>query len=217
MNPRRRPLIIEDTDVEVVEKAARSLRDGQIVVFPTDTVYGVGASVDRPDAVARLYDVKGRPLDRPIPVLVSSFAQVRRLTLDFDPRIERLLHHFWPGPLTVAVPAAGWLPREVVRDTGRVGVRMPDLPLALAIIDAAGGAVATTSANRSGEMEARTAVQAEDAIGATVDVIVDGGRTPGGVPSTVVVVDGDRLLITRRGPIHPEALARLAPDFIVES
>jgi len=211
-----RARLIDGANVDAPAIAADALRDGDLVVFPTDTVYGVAAAVDRPESVARLYVVKGRPLERPIPVLVSSFEAVERLSPHLVPELCDLLARYWPGALTVAVPAAPWLPREVVRDTGRVGLRMPDHDLALAIIDAAGGAVATTSANRSGEPEARDAVEADRALGDRVDLIVDGGRTRGGVPSTVVIVDGSRLVVARSGAVDPTEIARAFPRFTVQ-
>lgn len=212
MTSERRARIADGSDPATPLEAARVLGHGGLVIFPTDTVYGVAASLECSDALGRLYVVKGRPLDRPIPVLVSDFAQVPWLTTAVDPRIERLLRRFWPGPLTVALPAAPWLPAEIVRDTGRVGLRMPAHPLALAIIAAAGGALATTSANRSGEREARTAAEADAALGERVDLIVDGGVVPGGRPSTVVVVDDGWLSIARPGPITAEDIRREAPD-----
>lgn len=210
MTPRAR--IVDGADPGAAATAARALADGDLIVFPTDTVYGVAAAVDRPDSVARLYVVKGRPLDRPIPVLVSSFAAVERLSPGVDPAVRDLLARYWPGALTVALPAASWLPREIVRDTGRVGLRMPDHVLARSIIDSAGGAVATTSANRSGEPDARDAAEAERALGDRVDLIVDGGRAPGGVPSTVLVVDGHTLSVARVGAIDPDEIAREFPN-----
>lgn len=215
MTERSRARVISGDDPGVPAAAADVLARGGLIVFPTDTVYGVAASVDRPDAVARLYHVKGRPLDRPIPVLVSDLDQVPRLTDGVDPLVLALLRRFWPGALTVAVPAAPWLPREIVRDTGRVGLRMPDHPLALKIIAAAGGALATTSANRSGEPEARTAAEADAALGDRVDLIIDGGPAPGGVPSTVLVVDGRRLTVARRGALDPREIVRAFPEFIL--
>ena len=176
-------------DPRAIEIAHETLSIGGLVVFPTDTVYGVGASVDRPDGVANLYVAKGRPLQRAIPVLVSGRDAIDRLTSTTDEISLTLIEHFWPGPLTVVFPAADWLPYEIVRDTGAVGLRMPDHPVALELIERCGGAVATTSANRSGEPEARTAEEALDVLGGNVDLILDGGRTPGGVPSTVVQVD----------------------------
>lgn len=191
-----------------IAEAARLLRDGRLAVFPTDTVYGVAAAVDRPEAVSQLYVVKGRPLDRPIAVLISDPGQVARLTSGFDSRILPLLERHWPGALTVVLPAAPWLPEEIVRGTGQVGLRVPDHPIARAIIAAAGGALATTSANRSGELDARTAKEAQQALGDRVALIMDGGRVDGGVPSTVVSFEGPalRLRVLRAGAIPADAL-----------
>lgn len=195
--------VIAANDAAAVDEAARVLREGGLVVFPTDTVYGVGAAVDRPDAVARLYVAKGRPLDRPIPVLIADLDQLERLARDVNDAVLRLARRFWPGALTIVVPAQPWLPVEIVRDTGAVGLRMPDHPVALAIIRAAGGAVATTSANRSGEREACTVEEAVAALGETVDLYVDGERTPGGIPSTVVALEDGEIRILRRGALDP--------------
>jgi L-threonylcarbamoyladenylate synthase len=207
MSGQHLPEIIRETDPLAVHKAAEVLANGGLVVFPTDTVYGLAASIDRPDAVARLYTAKGRPLDRPIPVLVSSRRQAERLAASVDRNSQLLMERFWPGGLTILLPAADWLPFEVVRDTGQVGVRMPHHRLALAIIEASGGALATTSANRSGEPEAKTTEQVRDVLGSAVDLILDGG-TGGGIPSTVVRFSGNDLIVLRRGAIEPERLLR---------
>ncbi len=173
----------------VIEQALKLLRGGGLVVFPTDTVYGVGASVDRPDGVARLFVAKGRPSERAIPVLVSGTEPAVRLASEVSDAGRRLMDAFWPGPLTIVLPAASWLPEEIVRGTSGVGVRMPDHPVALELIERSGGALATTSANRSGETETRTADEAAREIGDRVDLVIDGGEAPGGVPSTVVRLD----------------------------
>jgi L-threonylcarbamoyladenylate synthase len=201
--------VVSATDPDAIRLAQRVLREGGLVVFPTDTVYGVGAAVDRPEAVARLYLVKGRPLDRPIPVLVSSVEQVERLAERVDERAKRLMEAFWPGALTVVVPAQEWLPEEIVRQTGAVGLRMPDHPVALAVIEAAGGALATTSANRSGEREACTAEEALEALGDRVELILDGGRSPGGTPSTVVAVTDSELQVLRVGALDLDLVRRV--------
>ena len=216
MTGKRLPEIISEAHPRAVERAAEVLAGGGLVVFPTDTVYGLAASIDRPDAVARLYKAKGRPLNRPIPVLVSSPHQAERLAASMDQPARRLLERFWPGGLTLLLPAAGWLPFEVTRDTGQVGVRMPNHRLALAIIKAAGGALATTSANRSGEPEAANAEQAREVLGEAVDLILD-GKSGIGTPSTVVRLAGNDLFVLRRGAIAPERiLAEIEGGHLVE-
>ena len=206
MSGERYAPVLPASDPATIRRAAELLRAGGLVVFPTDTVYGIAASVERPDAVARIYVAKARPLDRAIPVLVSDIAQVTRLTRGVTPSISRLLAAYWPGALTVVLPAADWLPVEVTAGAGTVGLRMPDHPTALAIIAGAGGAVATTSANRSGQADARSASEALAALGHAVDLIVDGGPSPGGVPSTVIAIEDGRVRVLRRGAIDPSAL-----------
>lgn len=200
--------IIRADDPQMLVRAREVLLNGGLIVFPTDTVYGVAAAVERPDAVARLYVAKGRPLDRPIPVLIASLDQLERLAAAIDERVQKLASQFWPGALTIVVPAQPWLPPEVVRDTGAVGVRMPDHPVALAIIRALGGALAVTSANRSGEREARTAEEAFEALGNQVELIVDGGTCPGGVPSTVIALTPTGITVMRHGAIDPAEIER---------
>uniref|UniRef100_A0A7C2W6P4 L-threonylcarbamoyladenylate synthase n=2 Tax=Thermorudis TaxID=1649508 RepID=A0A7C2W6P4_9BACT len=209
MSEARRARVVRADDPQAIPLATSVLREGGLVVFPTDTVYGVGAAVDRPEAVARIYVVKGRPLERPIPVLISSLDQLERLVTRVDERVRRLAEAFWPGALTIVLPAQDWLPEEIVRDTRAVGLRMPDHPVALAVIEASGGALATTSANRSGEREACTADEAVEALGDRVELIIDGGRSPGGVPSTVVAVEGDSLRILRVGALEPDFVERV--------
>lgn len=194
-------------DHSALDEAVRVLDGGGLVVFPTDTVYGVGASVHRPRGVARLYVAKGRPIERPIPVLVSSPGAVEEISTSVDDLSRALMEEFWPGPLTVVLPAASWLPVEIVRDTGNVGVRMPDHPIALELIERSGGALATTSANRSGEPETTTATDAAQHLGSEVELIIDGGTTPGGVPSTVIRVDdAGHIEILRAGAIDRSEL-----------
>lgn len=193
--------VLKAEDPQAIPTAAEVLRAGGLVVFPTDTVYGVGAAIDRPDAVARLYVAKGRPLDRPIPVLIADLQQVERLASRVNENVWRLARRFWPGALTIVVPAQPWLPVEVVRETGAVGLRIPDHAVALAVIRAAGGALATTSANRSGERESCTVEEAIAALGETVDLYIDGGQTPGAIPSTVVALENNSLRILRHGAL----------------
>lgn len=208
MTDRSRAELLPATTTGVIERAAELLQAGELIVFPTDTVYGIAAAVDRPDAVARLYVAKGRPLDRPIPVLISGFEQVQRLAPNTEAQLEPLLRRYWPGGLTVVLEAADWLPQEIVGDTGRVGLRIPDHPLALALIDAAGGALATTSANRSGEPAATNAREAYEALAHQAALVIDSGPSPGGVNSTVIAVTDDRIIILREGAITAHELPK---------
>jgi L-threonylcarbamoyladenylate synthase len=140
-------------------------------------------------------------------VLVSGSDSVSRVASEIDEIARKLMDHYWPGPLTLVVPAAEWLPTEIVRDTGSVGLRMPDHSIALELIERSGGALATTSANRSGEIETRTASDAAAQIGDRVDLVLDGGTAPGGVPSTVVKVESDReWSILRKGAISRDQI-----------
>jgi L-threonylcarbamoyladenylate synthase len=212
MNDRPRAELLSATSPGVIARASEFLQAGELIVFPTDTVYGIAAAVDRPEAVARLYVAKGRPLDRPIPVLISGFAQVQRLAPHADSRLEALLRRYWPGGLTVVLEAAGWLPHEIVGDTGHVGLRIPDHPLALALIEAAGGALATTSANRSGKPAATNAREAYEALAHQAALVIDDGPSPGGVNSTVIAVDGERITILREGAITAGELPETLPN-----
>ena len=211
-----RLVVLDRSNPEAPEWAAERLVNGGVVAFPTDTVYGIAASLAQGEAVRRLYAVNGRPEDNPIPVLLASATDLDQIALDADPRLLLLAARFWPGPLTVVVPAREGLPPEVVGPGGTVGARVPNPPLALRLLEAAGGAAAVTSANRSGEPPARTAAEAEAALGADLDLLLDGGPTPGGVPSTVVALEVDDLRVLREGAIPPDELAASWADLRTE-
>ena len=194
------------TEPMALARAAAVLDRGGLVVIPTDTVYGVAARLDHPAAIARLYVAKGRPEEKPIPVLIASPGELARLTRDLPPGAEALVARFWPGALTVALPRAATVPDEVTAGLDTVGLRMPDHPFALALIAACGGALAVTSANRSGEPSLCEAAAVMAAIGWAVDLVVDGGRTPGGRSSTVIALDAAGPRVLREGPIDAPTL-----------
>lgn len=212
MTSKRRAELRRASEPDVIDRAVELLNNGELVVFPTDTVYGIGASVDRPDAVAQLYVAKGRPLDRPIPVLISDFGQVERLARNVDSRLERFVQRFWPGGLTVVFKAAEWLPHEIVGDTGHVGLRVPDHDVAIALIKAASGALATTSANRSGDRAATNALDAYDALAERAALVIDAGQSPGGNHSTVIAIEDGRVTILREGAIPASEFPEKLPD-----
>ena len=196
--------IVTTIGSEWKRQAIEILARGELVAFPTDTVYGLGADAFNDQAVRNLYLAKSRSLEKAIPVLVANLEQfvdiVDRTTLP----AMRLVEQFWPGPLTIVLRHASDL-ADSISAYGTVGVRIPDHPIAQELIRAA-GPLAVTSANRSGDPEASTAEEIETNMGAQVDLIVDGGRTPGGQPSTVVDCTQDPPRILRVGPISEEEI-----------
>jgi L-threonylcarbamoyladenylate synthase len=198
--------VLREDDLQTLDRAKVVLDRGGLVVIPTDTVYGVAARLDRPEAISRLYVAKGRPEDKPIPVLISSSEHLTWLTRDLPTGAATFAAHFWPGALTIALPRSAAVPDLVVAGADTVGLRMPDHPFALALIAACGGALAVTSANRSGEPSLREAAAVAEAIGGAVDLIVDGGTTPGGLASTVIALDDAGPRVLREGPVDAATL-----------
>ncbi|MBE9506769.1 MAG: threonylcarbamoyl-AMP synthase [Chloroflexi bacterium] len=168
--------------------AVEVLKAGGLVAFPTDTVYGLAAFPWDADAVARLYEAKQRPSDRPIPLLLSDAGQLRRVAVlppRFRRRFRRLSTRFWPGGLTLVLPKTKTVP-DAVSPGPTVAVRLPDLPLARDLIRAAGGVLAATSANLSGQPSPITAQEVEAQLGGRIELILDGGSCRGGVPSSLL-------------------------------
>lgn len=188
-------------------RAAQLIRVGELVIMPTDTVYGVGADLWQEAAVEALYEAKGRPQDRAIPILLADPDCIGLVAQEIPENALRLAEAFWPGPLTIAVPKRRLVP-DAVSSLPTVGVRVPDHDAARAVIRACGGALAVTSANRSGGPDPLTAQQAADALGEAVALVLEGGPCPGGMPSTVVDVTDDDLRIVREGPISEAQLRR---------
>ncbi len=194
-------------DPTALDRAADVIHTGGLIILPTDTVYGVAADVSQPDAVARLYEVKQRPPDKAIPILLSDFNHIRRVAQHVPPAVHKLADAFWPGPLTIAVPKWPIIP-DIISALPTVGVRIPDHDGARAVIRACGGALAVTSANLSGGPNPLTAEEAAR-LGEGVDLLLDGGTCPGGQPSTVVDISEGELRIVRVGPIDEAALRRV--------
>jgi tRNA threonylcarbamoyl adenosine modification protein (Sua5/YciO/YrdC/YwlC family) len=180
--------------------AAEAIKQGHLVVFPTDTLYGVGADAFNATAVARLYQVKQRPLEKGIPILLADQKDLAKVAREIPAIAAAYIDHFWPGPLTLIVPKSHLLPTIISPNEG-VAVRIPAHDVARTLIKAAGGALAVSSANRSGQKPAQDAAQAWAALGGLVAAIVDDGPSPGDVASTIVDCTGDRPKILREGPI----------------
>lgn len=200
-------ITIDAQEAEAIPQAVNVLAAGGLVMFPTDTVYGVAARADQPKAIAKLFAAKGRSLDKAIPLLVSSEDQVGAVTAEVPEVARRLIARFWPGGLTLVMQRARHLPDILCAGGSTVAVRMPDHPLALALLNAAGGALATTSANDSGDPPALTATEAFEALGGKVELLIDGGRVPGGVASTVLDVTQHPPRVLRPGPLSASELA----------
>ncbi len=196
-------------DHDRIEAAARALRDGDLVILPTETVYGLAADATNARAVARLYEAKGRPAFNPLIAHVADVAAARRIAR-FDPRAERLAGRFWPGPLTLVLPAIEGGVCDLTRaglDT--VAVRAPSHPTAAAVLKAFGGPVAAPSANRSGRPSPTTFADAMEETGATAALGLDGGACAVGLESTVVaLLDEARLL-------RPGAVTRAAIEAVI--
>ncbi len=177
------------------------LRAGGVVAYPTETFYGLGALASCPGALARLAAAKGRPRGKPLPLIAADTAQVAAVASLTDPLARRLAERFWPGPLTLVLPAAAPLD-EILRGPGpTVGIRVPDHDLARALARAAGGPLVSTSANCSGEPPVAAASRLSPLLLARIDGVLDGGPTAGGLPSTVVEVSRGEARLIRRGAV----------------
>jgi L-threonylcarbamoyladenylate synthase len=187
-----------------LQHAVDVLHHGGLVAFPTDTVYGLASLPFKSEHVERLYAAKGRLSTRAIAVLVGRIDDLNLVTMEIGERARRLAERFWPGPLTLVVPKNPTLPDELSPDV-TIGVRMPDHPVALALLQAI-GPLAVTSANLSGKDNTNTAAEVMNQLEGRIHLVLDGGHTPGGVPSTVVDCVGPELTILREGPISLEEL-----------
>lgn len=189
-----------------VKKAACILKRGGLVAFPTETVYGLGANAFDAKAVAAIFKAKGRPPDNPIIVHVADREQVSSLAENISSRAKALMDNFWPGPLTLVLPVKGGVPAEVTAGLRTVAVRMPDHPVALALIKAAGVPVAAPSANISGSPSPTSAEHVLHDLNGRIDAVLDGGAAGVGVESTVLDLTENVPVILRPGGVTPEDL-----------
>ena len=187
-----------------IDHAFDVLQHGGLIAFPTDTVYGLAVLPFEAEVVEGLFSAKGRNNSRAIAILIGEYADLDRIVEHFDEVPDRLAHHFWPGPLTLVVKKHPGLPYALSPDE-TIGVRMPDHPIALALLRKI-GPLAVTSANISGQENTSTAEEVSHQLNGRVHLILDGGRTSGGVPSTVVSCTTPKLAILRPGPISLEAI-----------
>lgn len=203
-------LVLPANEPNSVEQAVALLRAGQVIIFPTDTVYGLGAHGFMASAIEKLFALKGREPRKAIPLLLASIEDVTKVAVDIPPIALRLAERFWPGPLTIVLRKAAPVLDVLTAGGDSVAVRIPGHDIALQLITALGAPLAATSANLSGQPEAVTAEEAQAIFGNQVSLILDAGRCPGGVPSTVVDVTVFPPLIRRRGALADEVEAFLS-------
>lgn len=190
-----------------IQAALEILQTGGIVAFPTDTVYGVGALAFDNAAIESIYTAKDRPGEKAIPVLIGDLSDLEKVANSIPDMALRFAARFWPGPLTCIVQKKQTLP-PAVSATSTVAVRIPDHPDARALLRAA-GPMAVTSANISRQPSPSTAQEVYEQLNGRIPLILDGGKTPGGVPSTLVDCTGDEPVILREGPISLDELRSL--------
>jgi len=202
---------------ETVARAVAILRAGGVIALPTETVYGLAADAANAAAVARIYAIKGRPADHPLIIHLADASWLPRYTRAADGRAALLAQHFWPGPLTMIVPKSEAVGMFVTGGQDTVAVRIPDHPLALAILAGFGGALAAPSANRFGRVSPTRAEHVASDLGVDVDFIVDGGASRVGVESTIVDLTGTVPAIVRAGAIGPSAIGAALGVAVVTS
>jgi len=197
-----------------VEEGIFILKRGGIVAFPTDTVYGLGASINIRHAVERVYQVKERPRSLPLPLLLADKSQIAEVAELVPQAAWRLADKFLPGALTIVLYKSKSVPDIITGGGKTVAIRIPAHPLPLALIQGVGTPIVGTSANLSGKPSALTAAEVYAQLGNKVDLIIDGGRCPGGRESTIVDLTGEVPLILREGAISREKLKQVCPSIV---
>jgi L-threonylcarbamoyladenylate synthase len=199
-----------------VDRAIEILKGGGIVVFPTDTVYGLGGDVFNIAAIERIYRVKQRSRNLPLPVLLADSTQLADVVASVPEIARYLIRRFWPGGLTLVLPKKDTLPDIITAGSNKIAVRIPDHVVPLTLIRGLGVPIIGTSANISDKPSPVTAEEVEQQLGSQVDLIIDMGRCPGGLESTVVDVTGEIPVILRRGVISEEEIRRLYQEYARE-
>lgn len=201
-----------------IDVAAKYIREGKLVAFPTETVYGLGANAFDPLAVAKIFELKERPSFDPLIVHIASIHQLQDLVLNTDERVHKLAEKFWPGPLTMVLPKSNIVPDIVTSGLPTVGIRMPSNEIALDLIRISDCPIAAPSANKFGRISPTTAAHVRKQI-PNVDYIIEGGKTTVGIESTIIKLTDKGFQILRNGIITQEELETVVPfdgDSIIE-
>lgn len=194
---------------EALRKAGTIIREGGLVAFPTETVYGLGGDALNPESSKKIYEAKGRPSDNPLIIHIADMEHLGRITKDVPLSAYRLAEEFWPGPLTMILPKSEEVPYQTTGGLDTVAVRMPSHPVAMAFIEASGGYVAAPSANLSGKPSPTTAKYVMQDMDGRIDMIIDGDGVTIGLESTIVDLTGDEPMILRPGYITEEMLDKV--------
>ncbi len=198
----------EAPDRNAIQQAAVAIRAGGVIAIPTDTLYGLAVNAFDATAVQRVFDVKGREERRALPLVAATVGQVERCLGPLPPLGQRLAARFWPGPLTLVVAAPDTLGPAVTAGTGTIAVRVPAHRIAQELCAASETLLTATSANLSGQPPSGDPDAVAAALSGRLDVLIDAGRTPGGLPSTIVDVTGSEVRIIRAGAIAWDAIER---------
>jgi L-threonylcarbamoyladenylate synthase len=198
----------ETGEYEAVKRSASALMLGGIVAFPTETFYGLGARYDHLSALERLYALKGRPHDKAMPLIIGDRRLLSLITTSVPTAAERLMDRFWPGPLTLILPAQKNLSVHITAGTGTVAVRIPGKSFALTLVSSLDFPITATSANISSRPPADAAEGVSGYFGNSLDLIIDCGKTPGTLPSTIVDATGSRPVIVRQGVVSEDEITR---------
>ena len=196
--------ILSSDSTETIQVALNILKSGGLIAFPTDTVYGVGSLAFNGKAVESIYAAKDRPVEKAIPILIGDTDDLTKVASSVPDMAKKFSARFWPGPLTLIVPKLPTLP-EAISATDTVAVRVPNHQVARTLLRAA-GPMAVTSANISGKPSPSTADEVSAQLGSRIALIIDGGRTPSGVPSTLVDCTSTKPVVLREGPISLQEL-----------
>lgn len=189
-----------------IPRAAEVIKKGGIVAFPTETVYGLGADAFQPLAVARVFEIKGRPYFDPLIVHIARMDHLDRLVSEIPSNAEKLIERFWPGPLTVVLSKKEEVPEIVTSGLPTVAIRMPRHSMALSLIEESGCPIAAPSANRFGYISPTTADHVREQLGDQIDFILDGGPCEVGVESTIISFAGEKPALLRPGGVPPEEI-----------
>ncbi len=191
---------------EIIEEAVKLIKEGKLIAFPTETVYGLGADALNEEAVKRIFEIKGRPLDKPLSIIIGRKEELRQCVQEIPKSAQVLIERFWPGPLTLIFRASPLIPDIMMGENNTIGIRMPDCRIALEIVKASGVPLACPSANLSGRSSPTKAEEVIKDLGERIDLILDGGETKVGVESTVLDLTTSPPTILREGAFKREEI-----------